>query len=887
MDILAKTTHAAQNSVVSCTGPDCGTCSLLETASNVYNFFLGVSFAVAVLAMVIVGVNYLLAGGNKIKIQKSLYLLKSGIGGFAFIILGWIVIRTTVGLMGYENVGNWWQFQCGLDVSYVETGPRPASTGGFYDNLKTFPDLTAYLDSGERQAKLTGPVDEYSFKNQLKNLKDGEVLHFLAPARVDSMNGVENLFLPLMTVAKTGDNLQLSDTGEYWDLIKNQWPKLSNNCLETHCDASLQDKNLLDKLLGTSSYTSDISPTIAENADLSSIYKTLAKTLGESLNSGDRSIVSQYPVDSQDTELSKLSLSELIAQAASYQEGEDEKSQMIALLTTETIKLVSLVMVDKEGSGQILSSLSWRCVESGGEWLGEECKCPKESVSGQDGGCRATADLEDSCKKSGGEWKNPSEGYDQTPLCGELEGVMTDVYNSILGSGTERADIKQVISSVNYCECQDKFCLGSDGSCQKEDHDSDGDRIVNGNDRCPNTPSAEKDEVDRTTGSKFYGCGCSEIGTVKKSCPPDQCVGDSWTVYPSGKRECQDGKLLPYSCEPVERSFDETCAEQNKLADSNQTQDQTSVQDNSNTNSSQTPPYTNSSSQNKGSNPNSGSGKKSNTGDKGGAKDSKGGKSKPISDNWGSGRTGGGVPDTNDPGQSYAGPQGVKEALKRIYEKDKLRYLMIFKYTNQIHNQGGGSGFSGGGLTWGCGQYSVTFGSGYKMLAGIIEHECTHSGDFCNGAGNIPSMEYVAVANEIGSVGRIKESPGQKEGIKVTLNEGKGQEVRGFGSRLLDRDINPTGDENPTSIGSDVSYAKAYKAESGGNWLYGWAPGGKDYTLRLNDNEHNRVLRIMETMDKRNCMTRPPEDLPQLEEKDYSPELLRGCKEAPVLKIGN
>jgi len=897
---IINVARAAENNIVSCTGSDCSLCSLLGTVSNVYNFFLGVSFAVAVLVLVIVGVNYLLAGGNRNKIQKSLYFLKSGIGGFAFIILGWLVIQTAAGLTGYDNAGEWWRFQCRTesDQTLLETQDFASLRNEYYDNLKTFPDLSSYLKSGERQAKITGPVDEYSFRTQLKGLKDGEVLHFLAPARVDSMNGSENLFLPLLTVLKEGGNMELSDTGEYWDLIKNMWPKFANNNVETQDFASLQ-KDLLDKLLGTDSYTDDRSLIAlagdqdlrslqSDDADFSSLYQTIAQVLDESLNSGDRSVGTRYSAFLQDEDLSKLSLSELIARAAQYQEGEDENSRMIALLTTETIRLVSMVMVDKEEADDILSSASWRCVESGGEWVNEECECPGDNVLGQDGTCRSSADLKNNCENSSGEWENASEGYNSTPLCGSAEDALSGLYNSISGSGSERANISQVVPDKEYCKCADKFCLDNDGSCRKQAQDDDGDKIANTKDRCPDTPSTEKGEVVQTMGSKFYGCGCSEIGVVKKNCPPDQCVGDSWVVYPGGKQECQGGKLLVYSCEPVERNFDQSCVEQNKLADSTQTQDQTTQEQgaaqNSNTNSTQ-PPYMNSSNQGKSSGSKSNSGNKSSTANKGG-KNGKSGNSKPISDNWGDRRTGG-VPDTNDPGQSFAGPQGVKEALKRIYQKDKLRYLMVFKYTSKIYNQGGGNSFSGAGVTWGCGTYAVTFGSGYKMLASIIAHECTHSGDFCNGAGNLPSMEYVAVGNQIGSVGRIKESPGQKEEIKVTLNEGKGQEVRGFGSRLLDRDINPTGDENSTGIGSWVSYAKGYKAESGGNWLYGYPPGGDRYTLRLNDNEHNRVLRIMETLGKRNCMTRPPEDLPQLEEKDYSEALLRGCKEAPVLKIGN
>jgi hypothetical protein len=406
--------------------------------------------------------------------------------------------------------------------------------------------------------------------------------------------------------------------------------------------------------------------------------------------------------------------------------------------------------------------------------------------------------------------------------------------------------------------------------------------------------------INETKGSQYYGCSCQEIGTVPKECPPDQCVGDNWVDYPIGeKQECKDGKLLSFTCKPISRSYDDTCKEKNLARGSGTGEWNSNTNSwNSNTNAWAQSPYNNSPT-GKTTSPTTGA---SNTGNKGGAAGSKdSGQGKKIKDNFGDwqGDRRNPVPDTNDWGKSYAGPEGVKQALKRMFERDRLRYLQIFKYTTQIHNQGGGGGMSAAGLTWACGHYSVTFGTGVRMLDRIIMHENTHSADFCQRTiGNIPSAEYVAVGEEVGSVGRINESPGQKEGIKVAntqLNGGKSgeerPEVRGYGSRLLNIDIDPPGDMNQSMIGSDINYAKGYKS-SNGNWVYGWPPGGDHYTLRLNDDEDQRVKRIVEWMNKRKCMTRPPADLPQLTvENGYQEEYLEGCKPTDTstreIKIGN
>jgi len=264
------------------------------------------------------------------------------------------------------------------------------------------------------------------------------------------------------------------------------------------------------------------------------------------------------------------------------------------------------------------------------------------------------------------------------------------------------------------------------------------------------------------------------------------------------------------------------------------------------------------------------------------------------------------MPNNNDLGPAPGGPEAVKMALKRIYERDKLRYLMIFKYVGGIGNEGLGGGLALSGHTGTCGYFTISFSSPVKILDKGIVHESTHSAEFCNGTLDVGGSEgeYVAVANDAGSVGGVKESPGQKEEVKVTVlpqigpkkdnpsnnsNDAERLECTGYQARWLNKDIDPVGDMNETAIGSSVSYAKGHNGrnrDGAGIWVYGYPRGGEEYTLRINNAERNNLLRILETMDRRKCMSRPPEDLPQLEEKDYSEQLLNGCKEVSVMRIG-
>jgi len=905
MSLFFNLAHAAGSSVVSCTGSDCTLCSLLETVSNVYNFFLGVSCAVAALALIIAGVNYLLNGGDWSRLQKSKYILKSGLIGFGLVLLGWVVIQSVIKAVGFENAGGWWQFQCGLETSETSTAPFQNSRfPAYYEGLKTFPDLTSYIKSGEKTAKLTGPTDALAFASQINSLKDGETLHFLAPVRVDSAKGSENLYLPLLSVIKKGNQLKLRSTGEYWNLVQNSWPKT----LEASNGGMNGDvASILNKLLGANSFTDDralvnSSGDSINNTDLASLYNSIAGLLK---GSGDRTESSST---TGTADLSKASLSELIALASSYNPGDNPTAtdQLISTLTTQVLKMVSGVVVEKENTGADSSATAgWRCESSGGTWKDEKCACPDQQILGSDLMCHDAAALKEGCEKSGGAWKaGDSEGR-QTLACGSDKSASDALPVPEWQLNAERAGSEGAADSGSgYCACPGDSCLDWQGLCLAGGGDQDGDKVPNNPDICPNTPNEDKNAVNKDKKSQYYGCACSEIGSLTQTCPPDQCVGQNWVDYPDSLQACKNGQPAAYSCQPTTRSYDQQCVD-NGTGTGPGTTDPTNS--NYNTNSSQWAqnpnnpnPFQNTSTGQSKASPASGLGNKPNASSLGKTSQNSG-TGKPRSDSW-SNDDRRMIPNNNNLGPAPGGPEAVKMTLKRIYEKDKLRYLMIFKYVASIGNMSPWPGTIMTGLTGSCGRFVISFSTPIKALDSGILHESTHSAEFCNGTidKGATEGEFVAVANESGSVGGVKEAKGQKEEVKIVnlpqIGENKDNkdsasqnervECRGYQARWLNKDIDPIGDMNETAIASHISYAKIYKQDSGGTWIYGYPKGGSSYILRLNDGEHNNLLKVLETMDKKKCMSRPPEDLPQLEEKDYSEELLNGCKEAPILKIG-
>lgn len=763
------------NAVVSCTGANCGVCSAMETVSNLYNYFLVICFVVAVLILVIAGFTYISSGGSRVKTQKALNLLKNGIIGFSIIILGWLIIQTVIKITGYQNAGSWWQFQCGTEGG-TGSPSNPSLFSDYYQNMKVYPDINAFIKSGQKQGKIKGPVDALSIASQLKSLEDGEILRLLAPINLNSINGKEDSYLPLMTVSKNGDNLNLDSTGEYWNLIQNLYPKVKDKL------SSSSDQELLNKLLGTANLTDNRNlidgngdALDASNAELTNLYKSLADSLG-AVSDGDRSATGT----SNQADLQNASLSELIALAQSYQGGNSTATdQMIGKLTSEVLKLVSTVVVEKD----------------------------------------TTAD--------------------------------TGTFNPLCQNPNSGDWIKN--------------------GCNK---DSDGDKVVDGEDRCPNTSAAEKTQVNKTKG-KYYGCSCSQIGDVPKNCPPDQCVGDNWATYPTGNRTCKDGKLEAYTCQPVNRNYDETCVDPNVIADTG-TNNWTNQNDNSawsgnsnsNWNINNNSYFQSSNKNNTNRNPNTNA-PKSNSGLGSGT----GGKGK-TSDDFSNKKPGPDVPsgDGNGGWDSPAGKgdiESIKKALRRIHEKDPLRYEMIFRFVRTIAR----TGFSGG-LCYGCGYIESSASLPIGIVDQIIAHEATHSMHACvTGWGGFSSaqLERIACANEMGSVCRREGHEDMVEFPRQSTNiEYKGKEVRGYVARRLGK-VNPSGDLGTSAFSWPISYAYGYGDTTMGPFHYG--DHDANLVLGLIGKEENVIRKGMESTAK--CLSKPTKDLPPVEacDKEGIPEI--------------
>lgn len=153
-------------------------------------------------------------------------------------------------------------------------------------------------------------------------------------------------------------------------------------------------------------------------------------------------------------------------------------------------------------------------------------------------------------------------------VCGEKNVKCSDKEDEIMG-----------------CQCPVGSCLKNQRCVKMEQsgdynnlNDQDGDGVYDIEDRCPNTPKGETINEDKTTND--YGCSCSQLYLNPRTCPQGQCNGSNYLAYPpSGKDTCENGKRIPYSCEP-QIQYNTQCQQQtyqnmpNSVPSSNNNQQQ-------------------------------------------------------------------------------------------------------------------------------------------------------------------------------------------------------------------------------------------------------------------------------------------------------------------------
>ncbi len=116
-NLLLSTAQATENqaqegSFVSPKTDEYNVCDFYLSTSKIFNWLLGISFAVAVLFMVVSGFLYILSVGDSGFMSMAKEGLKYSLIGFAICLTSWLAIHILFTVMGANNQGDWWTIQC-------------------------------------------------------------------------------------------------------------------------------------------------------------------------------------------------------------------------------------------------------------------------------------------------------------------------------------------------------------------------------------------------------------------------------------------------------------------------------------------------------------------------------------------------------------------------------------------------------------------------------------------------------------------------------------------------------------------------------------------------------------------------------------------------------
>lgn len=675
-----------------------------------------------------------------------------------------------------------------LIAKIKNSAESPNYFADYYKSANNFSNLADFIESGDKTGKLTKSVSSDDLINQLDELKDGEVLNIMAPVRVNSQLVKEDSYVQLFSLKKDGDKVTVDQVGEYWDVLQ-------KNLEELRYKGNFSQTSEIENLLNLNKNKSNPETSYAiinKDGEDALTSPQGINTVGKILNDTSNVLSGEISQEkNQGNRAKETSLSNQVAELLA--DSQNDPTDQIAKILSSVIDNTGTLFLKSEDKKDNFATAEARCEKSGGAWFFESCNCPPNTEIGPDKYCHPKDKVMNNCLNSGGQWISKDDKIDEPRICGEREPESTD-------------DL-----SNNYCLCPQNSCLNSDGSCNSDDEDSDKDGIKNADDFCPKTQSSKIAEINKDPGSDNYGCDCTQTGLAMEECPANKCIGATWVAYSGGEQECQNGKLLPYTCNYEEKGVNNLCnnplenQESDLMATENSAESGENNVQNSESNGNNFPIAQNNSQDGniKQTGTNSSSGNDVSSQGEFPIENNKTENNKNIDKNQDNSITT--TPTDNHPNsssgkgsaksdrdktrrgvipgqalkneykprdktdwskllptaQSNSGQNsygsgsmgagkaaGLKAALKRIYNQDYQTYKAIFTYLNYIGH------VPGGGLCLGSGRIKVDYGAPYKILDQIVVHELAHCAqDATVGMDGFTrrELERIAVEKQIGS----------------------------------------------------------------------------------------------------------------------------------------
>lgn len=249
--VRAAENQTGEGSLVSQKTSEYTVCDLYVVVVKIFNWLLGLSFAVAVLAVIVAGFIYISSAGN----SNSIFLAKEGLKysliGFAICLLGWLSIQILFTIIGTNNQGDWWTIKCEDSVVNDEQATALANKAKVQKILADevpFKSLggriNPYLLSQVASKSISSlPQDKYFFIHGLGGQSAQESIQELAKMVFNAEENKKLVFAAVPEKDSSGNitGTELINLNEYLDSALN-----SEDIMQSFQQALEQENNNTD-----------------------------------------------------------------------------------------------------------------------------------------------------------------------------------------------------------------------------------------------------------------------------------------------------------------------------------------------------------------------------------------------------------------------------------------------------------------------------------------------------------------------------------------------------------------------------------------------------------------------------------------------------------------
>lgn len=146
--IFLPETAAAQSDFVSCSGPDCTACDLLNMISDIVFWLAAVFVLIAIGIVMYAGFKLVTSGGNMTAKDAAKDLLINALIGLVIVLAGWFIVDTIMKILLNDgtpiNYGMWHEIPCSGQPSVNDPALTRFTTAGFLPGAGggNFPSLS-------------------------------------------------------------------------------------------------------------------------------------------------------------------------------------------------------------------------------------------------------------------------------------------------------------------------------------------------------------------------------------------------------------------------------------------------------------------------------------------------------------------------------------------------------------------------------------------------------------------------------------------------------------------------------------------------------------------------------------------------------------------------